>query len=166
MTKLPPKRSRKPQERKKPSKATFDKARRKKLEGDLDKLWAQIVRKIWCEKCGWPGCQYPSSQSHHFYHKAHGLRARWNLDNGICLDFYHHIQRVHRQGDTEPIRDAIIDKIGNDRFEQLKIDVQGIWKPTIQELEVLREDFAARLSSQLDPDTYDDLDRILEEAGI
>jgi hypothetical protein len=142
--------------RKKLSKTTTDKARRKKIEGDLDKLWAQIVKAQWKNKCGWPGCQYTSAlSSHHFYHKAHGLRARWNLDNGIVLDFFHHIQKVHRNGDTEPIRDAIIQQIGNDRFEQLKIDVQGIWKPTCDELSRLKEDFQAILD-----------DIILKETGV
>jgi len=118
------------------------KKHRKRIEGELDRLWAQIVKARWNNKCGWPGCQYKEAlASHHFYHKAHGLRARWNLDNGIVLDFYHHIQVVHRRGDTEPIRDAIIEHIGQDRFEQLKIDVRGIWKPSIEELECLRDDF-------------------------
>jgi len=165
---MPAKRLKSPHKARSPSKATLDKARLKKIEKVLDSLWAQAVKAQWGNKCGWPGCQYTSNiAAHHYIHKAQGKRARWNLDNGIALDFYHHIQVVHRQGYTEPIRDAIIEKIGTDRFEQLKIDVQGIWKPTAQELEIFREEFAARLSNQLEnPETYDDLDRILESCGL
>jgi hypothetical protein len=141
---------------KKVTKASLDKARRKRMESDLDKLWAQIVKAQWKNRCGWPGCQYTQNiAAHHYWHKAHGLKARWNLDNSIALDFFHHIQVVHRRGDTEPIRDAIIQRIGNDRFEQLKIDVQGIWKPTLDELESLRDDFQAILDES-----------IVEESGI
>ena len=135
-------------ERKKPRKTGMDtKAKTKRLEKQLDALWAQIVKSQWKNKCGWPGCdRVESLTSHHFFgKKAYGKRARWNLNNGFCACFYHHIGRIHQQGDVEPAREAIVQQIGLDMFEQLKIDVQGIWKPTLDELTDLKEEFIAIL---------------------
>lgn len=118
----------------------------KKLQKELDVLWSKSIHKIWGEKCGWPGCEYKTSlAAHHYCHKAQGKKARWNLNNGILLDFYHHIQVVHRQGWTEPIRTAIIDKIGLEAFRQMLADVQGAWKPTIEELQDLKQELQERL---------------------
>ncbi len=131
---------------KKPSNSTVNKAYQKKLEKQLDALWGQIIKSLWRHKCGWPGCQYTQNlASHHYIHKAQGNLARWNLSNGIVLDFYHHIQVVHRQGYTEPIRAAIIQRIGQDTFDQMLIDVRKVWKPTIDQLEGLKSFFVATL---------------------
>jgi hypothetical protein len=114
---------------------------RKKLEKELDTLWSLIVRNRWGHKCCWPGCDNVGNQPHHFFHKAQGLRARWLIDNGVCLCFAHHIFQVHGKGDTEPIRDILIAKIGQTEFDLLKVRVRETWKPTMQDLQELKERF-------------------------
>jgi hypothetical protein len=125
---------------KKLTKATLDKAEKKKLIKQLDILWAKIVKHQWGGKCGWPGCEYPNPRlsAHHWIHRAAGNRARWNTQNSILLCYFHHFHEVHQRGNTEPIRDAIIERIGEDYFEQLKIDVQGVWKPSLDDLRDLK----------------------------
>ena len=112
---------------------------RGKLEKHLDALWGDIVRRQWYGTCAWPGCFQPGNQPHHFFHRAQGNKARWNIFNGVCLCFAHHIRKVHQEGNTEPIRDALIMKIGSKTFEQLKLDVRGMWKPTMVELSELKK---------------------------
>jgi hypothetical protein len=135
---MPVKPNKKPVEPRKVSKATLDKARKKKLEKELDKLWSEIVRKGGQHKCQWPGCENAGNQPHHFFHKAQGNVARWEPDNGVNLCFAHHIYQVHSKGDTEPLRDYLIWKLGADRFENMKWEVRQSWKPTIDELEAKR----------------------------
>ena len=121
---------------------------RKKLIAGLDLLWSKIVHKRWGEKCGWPGCANCGNLSaHHFLgKKAYGMKARYELNNGILLCFYHHIGRVHQQGDTEPVRAEIIKRIGLGKFERMVAEVREVWKPTIEELLELKE----RLSTELE----------------
>ena len=122
----------------KKSKTTRDKAHRKRLEKELDDLFSKIVHKSWGYKCAWPGCKNVGTAAHHYFHKAQGLIARWSLENGILLDYGHHFFQVHSKGDTEPIRDKIIEKIGIDAFMKLKSDVRKTWKPTLEDLEDLK----------------------------
>jgi len=146
MTRQPITRLKMKQVKRPPSKSSRDKAEKKRLEKQLDDLWSQIVKKTWGNKCGWPGCEYTTSiAAHHYFHKAQGNIARWELDNGIALDFYHHIQVVHRQGNTEPIRDAIIQRIGQKNFDDLKQNVVKSWKPTVDELREVKWNLEALL---------------------
>ena len=136
------------------SKGELTKKAYKKLENELDGLWSQIIHERWGHKCGWPGCTYKTLRlsSHHWIHRAAGYKARWNLDNGILLDYFHHIHSVHQMGNTEPIRDALIERLGQDGFDKLKKDCTGVWKPTIDELEELRYMFRGELSKKLETD--------------
>ena len=129
---------------KKPTKLPTKQVRIKRLEKELDVLWSKIVHGRWGHKCGWPGCTYQTLRlgAHHWIHKSAGYKARWNLNNGILLDYFHHIHEVHQRGNTEPIRDAIIEKIGLPEFEQLRTDCTGVWKPTLDELVELKSVFA------------------------
>ena len=65
--------------------------------------------------------------------------------------------------------DMVIDCIGYEEYSRLKLLSLKTHHRKIQdfrdERDRLKKELAA-LSNQLDPDTYDDLDRILEEAGI
>lgn len=157
--------------RKKLSKATFDKARRKKLEKELEALWSKVAHKQWGERCAWPGCTNTDLLSpHHFWHQAQGNIAKYSVLNSILLCFGHHIRQVHQRGNTEPIREVLIQKIGHAAFDQLRQDVKGSWTPSIDELERLKSFYEEMLSNPLEnpdtPDTYDDLDRVLEEVGL
>ena len=137
MTKLPKKRL------KKPSAAV----QRKRLIAACDKLWSQVVHKIWKNKCAWPGCDKTTSLSaHHFFgKKAYGFIARYETDNSCLLCYYHHIGRVHQQGDVEPVREAIIQRIGQERFDGMKIMVGATWIIKVDELQELKWQLEALL---------------------
>lgn len=110
--------------RKKTTKASRDKATRKRLEKQLDSLWAQIAHSK-AKNCQWPACVNTERlTAHHFFHKAQGLHARWDLRNVVVLCYAHHIFQVHTKGDTEPIRDIMIRNLGLDEFEHLKWSVR------------------------------------------
>jgi hypothetical protein len=133
---------------KKPTKKPpTQKDRLKTLTKDLDVLWSKVVHKNWGEKCGWPGCVYPNPRlsSHHWMHRAAGNRARWNTNNGILLCYFHHLHEVHQRGNTEPIRDALIEKLSLGGFERMMDDCRGVWKPTIEELEQLKSELSNKL---------------------
>lgn len=140
MVKIP--KPRKPEKKKKPE----SKASRKKLVAELDKLWAQAVARLWgglCAMCGRAG-----TQSHHFFGKKSCPSVRWDIDNGLLLCFTCHIRKVHQQGCTEPARDALIRKIGNDKFDRLKQDAFRPRKVTTQ----LLEETMQRLLTQQPPE--------------
>jgi len=54
---------------------------------------------------------------------------------------------VHGKGDTEPIRDVMIARLGQDGFDNLKASVKQVWKPTLNELEELLKKLKAELES-------------------
>lgn len=121
------------------------KALRKKAEKELDGLWGDIIRKRGGGKCAWPGCGRSGNQPHHFFHRAQGNVARWSTDNGCLLCFGHHIRQVHQKGDTEPLRDVLIARLGEEGFDRLKADVRRVWRPTLEEIMALEEKFEKEL---------------------
>jgi hypothetical protein len=124
---------------KKVSKTVLDKARRKKLEKELDNLWKEIVHFKWKNKCAWPGCDKTNYLSaHHYFHKAQGNKARWLVDNGVLLCYGHHIGQVHRAGNVEELRDMLVQKLGQNYFDWMKQEVTKVFKPSLANLEQLQ----------------------------
>jgi hypothetical protein len=88
---------------------------RKQLIKELDTLWSEIIRSRGkCEKCG----RTDTLAAHH-YHRRVKFNTRWDLENGVCLCFYHHIYWAHK--DTDESRDWFHDKLGEEKFNNLKI---------------------------------------------
>jgi hypothetical protein len=99
--------------KKKPKKLT--RAKRKKA---LLVLWSAAVCIEWrgfCAVCGKAG-----NQAHHFFGKKAHPSVMFDIKNGLWCCFYCHIIRIHRSGDTEPARDALISHIGPLEFARLK----------------------------------------------
>jgi hypothetical protein len=131
---------------KKIPKAVSDKAKRKRLEIVCDDLWKALCRKWWGGVCAWPGCQVTKPlYCHHFFHKAQGNRARWEQFNSILLCYGHHMGQVHRAGNVEPIRDVLIGRIGQIGFDVLRVRCGLVFKPTLEDLELLRDELANKL---------------------
>lgn len=116
----------------------------KKLEKELDALWGKAVHRRWGEKCAWPGCSHVGGilHAHHWMHKSAGKKARWKIENSILLCFFHHIRSVHQMGNTEPIRDVLIERLGLGGFERLRDECAGVWKPTLDQLLELKVQLA------------------------
>ena len=81
-------------------------------------IWSEAVRLIWNGKCGM--CGNGGSQAHHYFGKKAYPHMMFEVDNGVWTCFSCHIIKTHRMGRTEETRDAIIKKIGNEKFNLLK----------------------------------------------
>jgi len=118
---------------------------KKQLTKENDALWSAIVRRNWdglCAVCGRPG-----SQSHHFFGKKSCSALRWVPENGLYMCFHDHIGLIHQQGQTEPARDALIKKIGFEKFQKLKENAHAVKKITIDMLLEVREWLKAKIIS-------------------
>ena len=100
--------------KKKPTKQSELKARKSFL---LD-IWSEAIRLIWDNKCGI--CGNGGNQAHHFFGKKAYPHVMFDPDNGMWACFGCHIIKIHRMANTEKARDAIIKRIGQDKFEELK----------------------------------------------
>ena len=104
--------------RKKVEKA--DKRSTKALEKAATDLWRRAVWYMWggcCALCGKP-CN--DHNAHHFFTKGNHAAVRYEIDCGVLMDYGCHIGKVHRGGETEKVRDILIDKIGQEKFDTLK----------------------------------------------
>lgn len=75
------------------------KSPRKKLIEELDKLFAQVVRKRdgnTCQYCGKYSDDNRAIHVNHVIPRSQGYRYRWIPGNGICLCFKHHIGWWHK----------------------------------------------------------------------
>jgi hypothetical protein len=95
---------------------------------DLDILWSKLIRDRdkTCVVCG-----KKPIQAHHIFSRSYNS-TRWNLDNGIGLCYYHHIYWAHQK--YEEFRKFIIDRIGEEKFEELRKYSQQIIKIDKEEL--------------------------------
>lgn len=84
----------------------------------LDSLWSSIIREIYHGKCAL--CGREGTAAHHFFGKGSHSSVRWDVHNGLWLCFGCHIRKVHQDGNTEPARDALIRRIGLQKFMALK----------------------------------------------
>lgn len=85
-----------------------------------DELWAKWIKRSGkCFRCG----ATEGLQAAHIIGRAQRV-VRWNLDNGICLDW-----NCHRMFDSHKIdrQDLILEAIGPARYAALIKKAQGVW---------------------------------------
>jgi hypothetical protein len=82
---------------------------------DIDSDICLIEAGFVCMKC-WGR----ATMNHHFFHKSSHGAVRFDKRNHCPVCFGCHQYRIHGAGETEEIRDAIIYKIGQDEFDDLK----------------------------------------------
>jgi hypothetical protein len=58
--------------------------------------------------------------NHHFFHKGNYGVLRFEPDNHCPVDYGCHEFTIHTKGDVETLRDNLIAKIGQERFDLLK----------------------------------------------
>lgn len=90
---------------------------RKKLIKDIDAICSHICRIIWGGRCA--VCGKAGTGAHHYFGKKACSGLRFEIDNLVWLCFYDHLVRGHRQGLIEPIRRALVRRIGFKRFDEL-----------------------------------------------
>ncbi len=131
---------------KKKARKTQKQPSRGTLVKKLDKVCSELTKLNWGGKCAM--CGNAGTQTHHFFTKgAHGS-IRWELDNLCLLDFACHIRRVHQAGETEELRDKLIERIGQKRFDELKKQAYAVRKFGISELQTLLESLELELSKR------------------
>lgn len=108
----------------------------KKLTGEVKSLCSQACRILWGDKCA--VCGKEATAAHHFFGWKACSNVRFNLDNLVWLCYHDHIGKVHQQGLTEPVREALIKRIGIERFEALKSEAFKIKKYSVEDLESIR----------------------------
>jgi len=119
----------------KKTKANKAKEKKKQIKR-CDKLWSEIVKHLWNNKCAIEGCDRAGLSAHHFFGKKAHPSTRYDINNGVYLCFYHHIQKCHRENDTEPVRQALIGRIGKE-FEKLYQRSNKISEHTLDEQEAI-----------------------------
>lgn len=62
-------------------------------------------------------CDKEGTAAHHFFGWKACSALRFTLYNLIWLCYGCHIGKIHQQGLTEPARDALIARIGQERFD-------------------------------------------------
>lgn len=131
-TKKPRKKPVKPRKKKRP------RSEKKILSDELDHLGSQVCRKLWqgyCALCGGPG-----NQQHHYFPKKVYPWLRWDQDNLVWTCWQCHICRIHRGGEGERARDAIIKRIGQDGFDRLKERSVKHRKLSLTDLDLIKAD--------------------------
>ena len=102
--------------KKKPNRKTSELKARKSFILDI---WSEAVRLTWDNRCGI--CGNGGNQAHHFFGKKAYPHTMFDVHNGLWSCFGCHIIKIHRMANTEKARDAIINKIGEQAFNDLKM---------------------------------------------
>jgi hypothetical protein len=104
----------------------------------LDAMWASIIKEIYRGKCAI--CGREGSQAHHFFPKGGHSAVRWHVHNGVYCCFGCHIRQIHQAGNTEPARDALISRIGLQKFAALKELAYQVCKRRKADYEAIRRE--------------------------
>ncbi len=89
-----------------------------KQKKDLDKLFSLVIRErddYTCQKCG---TQNKHVQCAHIFSRSN-LSVRWELDNGITLCYYCHLNWAHRN--PVEFTEWAEDYLGLDKWDTLKV---------------------------------------------
>lgn len=116
------------------------KTKRRKLRDQLDKLWAELVKKRAGHKCEY--CDKTTYlNSHHIFSRSN-LSVRWSRNNGTCLCPKHHTLG-NWSAHKSPVEfiEWIRDKRGYLWYTDLRKKANQVKKWTIPELENLVEEF-------------------------
>jgi hypothetical protein len=102
----------------KPRKKVKKKTDRRRLVDSIDQYdsdYCLVSNNFACILCG--GL---ANSCHHYFHKANHGNVRFNRSNHCPACFGCHIIKIHTAGESEELRDKVIEKIGWDAFEALK----------------------------------------------
>lgn len=111
----------------------------KRLEKECFELWSKCI--IARDKV----CRYSNSSdrlsAHHIRSRTHAS-TRFSLDNGICLSWkVHFLQKAN----PERFQDMVIEVIGQEEYDRLKIMSQVVVKQTVEDLEQIKFELTAKL---------------------
>lgn len=109
----------KPEKKKRKKKKSIKKTTsRQRLIDSIDRIDSDMClleSNFTCLMCGGT-----ADQTHHFFPKGSHGNVRFSSLNHCAMCFACHRRRVHDAGEVEEIRDKLIEKIGQDAFDELK----------------------------------------------
>jgi len=117
------------------------KTERQKLIDQLDDIFRQIIRLRDNSICQKSGLRNNIEVAH--YHSRKHLRLRWELDNSCCLNGGIHRYWAHVE--SEDFRDFWIKRIGQERFNELKLKKQYNAPVRTADLKLLKLDLLDKL---------------------
>lgn len=120
---------------------------KKLLEKKCKIICSRICRNEWDGKC--VCCGREGSQAHHFFGWKICSNVRFDTDNLAWLCYTCHIYKVHAQGNTEPVREAIIKRIGNERFEDLRDRAFIPKKITLEDMQDIYDNLLQRSEANI-----------------
>ena len=121
------------------------KSKLKKINDELDKTWAKIVKILAKNCCEYCGVGSPLN-SHHIYSRSN-LSTRWNVLNGVCLCVSHHTFNSTFSAHKTPTEFTqwLYETKGEDFMDELRIKAHSDGKMSISE----REELLLELKQQL-----------------
>jgi len=137
----------KPVKQSKTKKTRIGSTDRKKIVDKIDRYDSDIgliLGNFTCMMCG-----KTATAIHHFFPKGSHGNVRFNKDNHCPICYGCHMFRIGMAGEFEEIRDKLIERIGINKFEQLKRDAYRVADYSIKDLkEILlqKQLFIARLA--------------------
>ena len=116
------------------------KSNRKTLRKQLDKIWAEVVKKRANNICEYKTCKKTTYLNTHHIFSRSNLSVRWNLGNGICLCSGHHTL-TNDSAHKNPIEfiEWLKQKRGEKWYNELRLEANQVKKWTDVELESLLE---------------------------
>lgn len=107
----------------------------KKIEKELDKAWSKYIRERdkRCQKCGGSG----ALSAHHAFGRRHRA-TRWDIHNGVGLDYACHIHWAHR--DPAGFTEWFKSHVGEDQYNRLAECHNHVVKHTIEDLRRILKD--------------------------
>jgi len=120
------------------------KSERKKLVEALDSLASKLCRSRVggiCEHCG-----KEANQAHHYFGRRK-YSTRWEMDNLVSLCWACHRYWAHP--DYESCRDYLISRIGQERFDELKLQSNQPGNFKVTDLRDMKETLKRLLNAAL-----------------
>ena len=118
---------------------------RQKLSDTCDKLWSEIVKKHWDNKCAICGAT-DNLNSHHIITRSE-KNLRWDVRNGICLCALHHTLSAKLSAHKTP--QAFNDWLYSNYTEIVEhLIVEGQAKPKKQDMKAVYAELK-RIESEL-----------------
>jgi len=116
------------------------KSNRKILRKQLDKIWAEVVKKRANNICEYKTCKKTTYLNTHHIFSRSNLSVRWSLGNGVCLCSGHHTL-TNESAHKSPIEfiEWLKKERGDQWYNKLRLKANQVKKWTDVELELLLE---------------------------
>lgn len=113
---------RKPRKARAKKKASKTPSRGAPTTRQVDELWSVVVRERAIQECQLHGCGERlcggPMNAHHVF--GRGFSVRWDIRNGMCLCWTHHLHYVHNGNKQAAAQEDIREILGAELYEELR----------------------------------------------